>query len=692
MADQRILEVIIKATDEASKTMQSVGKNLDGLSGQFKDVGSSISGVGKSLSLGITLPLVALGGIAISAGNSVDQAMDQIIAGTGIAGEEITKMEASFKAVASGATQSMGDVADVMTGLTQRLGITGKELEVASDGILTFARVNNVEASESVVALGRFLQATGSDASDLNTYLDQLTVASQKSGVNVNTLAQYVVDAGPAFDNLGFSITESIALFAQFEKFGARPEEVIASIGRALNTLAKEGFTNAQDAFEEYIKRIKEAPGILQAVTIANELFGAKVGAKVAEDIRAGRFEIDEFVKALEDADGAMDQAADSTFSFDESMARMKNQVILAIEPLGKALFDLFESMRPAINKLIQGLTSLTNWFASLDPSVRNGIIAFAGFLAILGPILVIIGTLVSSIGSIISVVGAMAGAFSAILPVIGGVVAVLGGPLTLIIGAIMALIALFALAWTNNWFGIQEKVQFFVDWFMAYVWPTLQSVFEMLGQVVAVFVQLWVAQFQIINSVVQALVDWFMAYIVPVMSSAFDLLMSLVMLWVALWQVQIKAVMSFITPFVNWFKDTIVPLFRNAFDVLIQIGTNWVDKWVDKFNFVKGIIEGVIGTFQSLINKAKEAADVATGKLNVKSFQEGGFVPQTGLALLHRGEFVASTDMLEGRKSVPSSVENVFNQPINIQANVDNSADINLLGDRIAFALRNSR
>jgi hypothetical protein len=47
---------------------------------------------------------------------------------------------------------------------------------------------------------------------------------------------------------------------------------------------------------------------------------------------------------------------------------------------------------------------------------------------------------------------------------------------------------------------------------------------------------------------------------------------------------------------------------------------------------------------------------------------------------------------MLEGRVQAPSSIQEVFNQPININANITNEIDLDLLGDKLAFALRNSR
>lgn len=612
MADQRTLEVVIKAQDEASKVIQGVGSTLDSVSSQFKNIGSQMSSVGKGLTTSLTVPITAIGAVAVLAGNQFDDAMDKIIGKTGIAGDQIKDMEKTFKSVAKVSIQSFGEISDVMTGLVQRLGITGDQLETTSKQVLTFARINQVDASEAVTSLGRFLQSTGIDASDLGKYLDQLTVASQKSGVSVDNLAQMVADSGPAFKTLGFDVTESIALFANFEKMGARPEEVIMALTRSLSTLSKEGFTNAGDALDEYLKRIKDAPTDLEAVGIANDLFGARVGVKMAGQIRAGKFEIDGFIQSLQNSGGALQQASNDTMSFDEKMAMFRNTLMITLEPLGTTLLNTLSNLQPQFEILVGYLERAVNWFAQLDPNIQTGILAFFAFLAVIGPLLIIIGSLITAIGSIITgitavvgIVGTVAGFITGILiPAIGALVAIIGGPVTLIILAIIALVGLFYLAWKNNWFGVRDLV----------------------------------------DSVVK------------------------------------------------WFKETVVPGFQMAFLLIQSFITSLVDTWVERFNMVRGVIQGVVDVFNDLINKAKEAVSATAGKLKLPGFESGGFVPQTGVALLHRGEFVASTDMLEGRKSVPSSVEQVFNQPINIQANVDSGLDMNLLGDRVAFALRNSR
>ncbi len=68
--------------------------------------------------------------------------------------------------------------------------------------------------------------------------------------------------------------------------------------------------------------------------------------------------------------------------------------------------------------------------------------------------------------------------------------------------------------------------------------------------------------------------------------------------------------------------------------------------------------------------------------------------MPKSGLAYLHAGEFVLSKDMLAGRQLVPSYITTTnYSTPINIgPVNINSEIDINLLGYKLAWYLRNSR
>ncbi len=129
------------------------------------------------------------------------------------------------------------------------------------------------------------------------------------------------------------------------------------------------------------------------------------------------------------------------------------------------------------------------------------------------------------------------------------------------------------------------------------------------------------------------------------------------------------------------------------------------IDKILGIWNGVKSVfqrlgdaISGIVNAGGSFLDKLKSIGNTALGaaksglQAGQDSFDEGGWVHRTGTALVHQGEFVLSRDMLAGRTPVPNPVGETFNQPINIQAVINSETDLNLIGYRLAWALRNSR
>lgn len=82
---------------------------------------------------------------------------------------------------------------------------------------------------------------------------------------------------------------------------------------------------------------------------------------------------------------------------------------------------------------------------------------------------------------------------------------------------------------------------------------------------------------------------------------------------------------------------------------------------------------------------------DIKYPSLNVDWYEKGGPVRETGLAMVHQGEFVLSKDMLSGKSSVPSSVSQFTNSsPISVTQYVNSEVDIDRFAYELAYALDN--
>lgn len=269
-------------------------------------------------------------------GSSWNDARNAIVSGTGATGEALSRLMGDVRAVAGQVPISFGDAGRAVAELNTRLGLTGTELQDAAVQVANFSRVFNLDITAASADVGRLMNALDIGPDGLNGLLDKLTFAAQESGINVQSLMGYIIDAGPAFEELGFGLDETIALFSQFEAAGARPQEVLGSLNIAMTRMARDGATDAAEAFDMIIRSIADAPNIMEATRIAADAFGDRVGGKIAEDIRAGRFEVDGFVEAMQHVDGRLDATASEMLTLSDRLQILRNRLIGALGPFGE--------------------------------------------------------------------------------------------------------------------------------------------------------------------------------------------------------------------------------------------------------------------------------------------------------------------------------------------------------------------
>lgn len=477
------LKDALEKTNEALKEQGDLSVDTANKIQKIEEAGDKITGVGKKMSVGITAPIVALGAASYSSFVEVDEGLDLVAAKTGATGDKLKSLQGSFKNVAADAPDTFTDIGIAVGDVNTRLGLTGDKLEEAAGDFLTFAYVNETDLQGSIESVTRAMGDAGMEADDYGKMLDYLTVAHQTSGISVDKLSDNLVKFGPSMRALGFDTKNSIALFAGFEKAGVNTESMLAGLKKSTATWGAAG-KDANAEFEKTMTKIKEAPNATEATSAAMEAFGNKAGRDLAEAIRGGRFEVDDYIKALEDAGGAMNDTYDQ-------MADPKDDVVNAMNSLKTTLHDLAEvalnEAAPYIKDLVEHLKKLQDWFTNLSPEAKKMIIFFAGFVAAVGPVLVVLGTLAGSVKKIVTMFKLFSGALSLVT-----------SPVGLIVLALAALVAGLVYAYMKvDWFRKG------VNTFFQGVSDVAVEVFNFIGGFISgVFEGVWTNISNIFNSI----------------------------------------------------------------------------------------------------------------------------------------------------------------------------------------------
>lgn len=416
--------------------------------------------VGKAMSLGITVPLVAIGTASVAAALKIDDAMDSIRAGTGATGAALEGLGADFRSVLGKVPDTIGDVSTAITTLAQRTGLAGPPLQELAEQSLNLARITGTNVGSAVVLATRVFGDWGIATDKQSSTLDFLFKVTQHTGIGLEKLSSSVVQFGAPLRQMGFDFETSAALLGKFEKEGVNAELVMGSLRIALTKMSKAGVTDAAEGLAEIQKQILGAGTAASATKIAVEAFGSKAGPDMAAAILEGRFEIGNLMKDLNASTDTINKVASDTAGFSEKLEVLKNKAALAAEPLGVALLDAFQTLTPAIEGALNILIDAAKLFADLPAPVKAFILVVAGIAAAAGPVLVAFAAVASSLVQLKLLFGGM----TIVQTVAGylGVAGVAGAALAagaVVLGAAIGVVVGTFINWAVKALGLQTAL-----------------------------------------------------------------------------------------------------------------------------------------------------------------------------------------------------------------------------------------
>ena len=236
--------IAISGADDAKKQIDDVSDKTGSLGNKLKDVGGKLSDFGGKLTAGVSVPLTALGTLAVKSAADVKAANSQF--------------EQTFGELQDTATAAIGRVAE-------EAGILDTRMQGIGTSIYAFAKSSGAESAEAMSLMETALQATADAAAYYDRSLDE-TSESLMSFLKGN----YENDAA-----LGVSCTETTRNAKAMELFGKKFNDL--SEIQKQQTLLKM-VTDAQelsgamgqasresDGFENVIGNLKESAKQLSA-------------------------------------------------------------------------------------------------------------------------------------------------------------------------------------------------------------------------------------------------------------------------------------------------------------------------------------------------------------------------------------------------------------------------------------------
>lgn len=381
---------------ETSNAFLGLSNKLDKAGNIVSDIGTKTSSIGTAITASVTAPIIAGSTMAVGAMDEVDEGLDTVMTKTGATGQAAKDLQAIYNDVARTIPADFGDIGAAVGEINTRLDFTGDKLKTASEDFLKFAKVNGTDVNQSVQLVTRAMGDAGIPADEYRTLLDALTVAGQKSGISIDTLTTNLAKYGAPMRALGLDTQTSIAMFAGWEKAGVNTEIAFSGMKKAISTWGAEG-KDARVEFQKILDEIKSAPDIASATSMAIEVFGQKAGPDLADAIQNGRFEFGEYITALEQSAGTVENTYGMIVDEVDDTQLAMQTVKVAAHDFGE---EIAKTVGPEAKKLADKVKSLGDRFSKLTTQQKQSTLKTVAFVAAIGPGVKMVGSLEKGLGS----------------------------------------------------------------------------------------------------------------------------------------------------------------------------------------------------------------------------------------------------------------------------------------------------
>lgn len=349
---------------------------LAGVMGKFGGLSTLAVAGGAAIAAGLAVGTKAL----FDVGESFDEAFDTIRVGTGATGDALEGLKGDFKAVFAEVPTDMASAGTAIADLNTRLGLTGKPLQDLAAQFLDLSRITGTDLATNINHVTRVFGDWKISADQQAGSLDAMFRAAQASGIGFDDLTSSVVKFGAPLRNLGFGFEDSLALLSQFDKAGVNTQTVFGGLRQGIGKLAKDGEA-VPETFRRIVDEITELGPGTEATGLAIELFGARSGPDLADAIAGGKFAIDDMFAAITEGEDTVRGAAKDTDDWRESLTRLKNKALVALEPIATGLFNALGWLADAMVDLTEN-EDVQEFFGELGATAQALVDVFLQMVA----------------------------------------------------------------------------------------------------------------------------------------------------------------------------------------------------------------------------------------------------------------------------------------------------------------------
>jgi hypothetical protein len=359
-----------------SKSSQNIARSL-------KKTGKQMKNIGKSMTMSLTAPIVAMGGLAVKVFADFEQSMAKVQAVSGATGAEFEKLNTLAKDLGISTRFTATQVSDLMLNYS-KLGFSSSEIENITESTLDLALATGEDLATSAEIAGATLRGFGLEATEMQSVVDVMAKSFSSSALNLERFGTSMAVLAPVAKNANVSLEQATGFLSILTDRGVDASTAGTGLRNIFLDLAGSGQT-LESAMSEIANSTNKNK-------TAFDMFG-KRGATVAAIMADNSEEARGLTESYKNSAGA---AAEMAAIMDNTLEGSMMKVKSALEGLG---ISFGEILAPVIREAAGFISDLAIRFSELSPETKKIVVIVAALVAAIGPLIFIIGSLTVALG-----------------------------------------------------------------------------------------------------------------------------------------------------------------------------------------------------------------------------------------------------------------------------------------------------
>ena len=411
-------------TAELRADTSHFNKSMERAQGRLKQTGASMRKAGSKMTMAVTAPLAAIGGLGLNVAMNFESAMNQVSAVSGATGRDLENLEGIARELGAKTKFSATEAAEGMNFLSMA-GFSVKQTMSALPATLDLAAAANMRLGEGADIVSNVMQGFGRKAGRTRETVDLLTKTFTSSNTNLKQLGDAMSYVAPVAKGFGQSMESTAAAVGLLSNAGIQGTRAGTGLRRVLSILAKKSgelgveVYNASGDMRPFVEILEdiEKQGLSSAEIM--DLFGMRGGPVMQTLLARGSKALQDFTGDLSNAGGTAKEVAET------QMKGMKGALTELKAAASEVAISFSEEFQGSVESLIDSVKGAAQWLGNLDSTTKRWILSITGIAAVIGPVLIGLGLMASAVGNIIKAVRVMKVLLTSTTGLVGALVTV---------------------------------------------------------------------------------------------------------------------------------------------------------------------------------------------------------------------------------------------------------------------------